>query len=336
MPTEIQTFLFSRSESPSEVNGGDGWTDAAARAWLRDHDYKAPEADETENFLRYRQFDPARCEADSYVTLTENLPKGIQASACSVAETGRSAESGPRFREVRSLFAERPELELRIEGTAAEPRIVGYAAVWDEETELYPGYREVVRRGAFSSSIGRDDVLGLFEHRDDRLLARSSAGTLELAEDDHGLRYVMTPRPATWIREDVLEPIRRRELRGSSFGFYTIQDRVTRDEDKRGELRELLEATLIDVSPVARPAYPGTEVALRSRAGDLPALLLALRRQGLDDPQIRAAFEAGLAELPKASDSREKPETPAPRKPDPDYWKRLRAQMPPIAGGETT
>jgi len=231
-----------------------------------------------------------------------------------------------RIREVRNLFPQVESLELRVEGTAAEPKIVGYAAVWDEETELYPGFREVVRRGAFAGSIPKDDVLGLFEHREDRLLARSSAGTLELSEDDHGLRYVMTPRDASWIREDVLDPIRRRELRGSSFGFFIVRDEVTRDDDRRGELREILEAKLIDVSPVARPAYPGTEVALRSRAGDLPAMLLSLRRQGLDDPQIRAAVEAGLAELPKAPER----EPGTPEKPEQGYFEALRAKIPQI------
>jgi HK97 family phage prohead protease len=230
------------------------------------------------------------------------------------------------IREVRSLFAGRPELELRVEGTAAAPRIVGYAAVWDEETELYPGFREVVRPGAFQASVASDDVLGLFEHREDRLLARSSAGTLELEEDDHGLRYAMTPRDASWIREDVLEPIRRRELRGSSFGFYVGREQVTPDKEGRGELREILEASLIDVSPVARPAYPGTEVALRSRAGDLPALLLSMRRQGLDDPAIRAAIEAGLAELPEGP-----PPPEAPEKPPGGYFDDLRARIPALA-----
>jgi HK97 family phage prohead protease len=238
-----------------------------------------------------------------------------------------------RFREVRSLFLETPDLELRVEGTAEAPKIVGYAAVWDEETELYPGYREVVRKGSFEASIPRDDVLGLFEHREDRLLARSSAGTLELIEDDHGLRYAMTPRDASWIREDVLEPIRRRELRGSSFGFFIVRDEVIRDEDRRGELREILEAKLIDVSPVARPAYSGTEVALRSRAGDLPGLLLALRRQGLDDPQMRAAFEAGLAALPAPAEPPREPEPPKPEGPGADYYEAMRAKIPPAPPG---
>lgn len=86
--TEVQTVVFSRSRSPSDVNGGEGWTAAAAGAWLRDHDMKAPEPEQTDDSLRYRQFSPDRCERDSYRSLTEGMPPGVIMVAC---QTGKAA-----------------------------------------------------------------------------------------------------------------------------------------------------------------------------------------------------------------------------------------------------
>ena len=82
--SEIQTLVFSKTESPPEINGGDGWTVSAAQDWAREHDFESSTVDEPETGenIRLRQFEPERCREGSYVTVTENLPRGIKAVSC--------------------------------------------------------------------------------------------------------------------------------------------------------------------------------------------------------------------------------------------------------------
>jgi HK97 family phage prohead protease len=146
------------------------------------------------------------------------------------------------------------------------PLIVGYAAVFDSlsnELPLSEGrkFRELIRRGAFAESLKRDDVIARFEHRD--LLGRTGNGTLRLIEDSYGLRFELD-MAATSIGRDLLTLIQRGDVRGSSFSFRVKVGGDKWTQDERGAIRELLSVTLIDVSPVASPAYPDTSVAVRS------------------------------------------------------------------------
>ena len=77
-------------------------------------------------------------------------------------------------------------MEVRAEGESDEMRIVGYAAVFNQETDL--GYfREMITPGAFDD-VMNDDVRLLLNH-DGAPLARTTNGTLSLSVDDEGLRY---------------------------------------------------------------------------------------------------------------------------------------------------
>lgn len=62
----------------------------------------------------------------------------------------------------------------------------GYFAVFNGVYELWPGATESIAPGAFDDSVG-DDVRALFNHNTDLVLGRTSAGTLELRQDAHGL-----------------------------------------------------------------------------------------------------------------------------------------------------
>ena len=72
------------------------------------------------------------------------------------------------------------------EDEGGDVRVSGYAAVFDEETNIGGMFVEVIQRGAFEDAIGRDDVVFLINH-EGLPLARTRSGTLNLAEDDHGL-----------------------------------------------------------------------------------------------------------------------------------------------------
>ena len=50
--------------------------------------------------------------------------------------------------------------EVRIDFEIKDHPIIGYAAVFNQETELWPGFREKVAPGAFSKTIQSEDVRG--------------------------------------------------------------------------------------------------------------------------------------------------------------------------------
>lgn len=148
--------------------------------------------------------------------------------------------------------------QLRMAGDEAAPAIEGYAAVFDSLSEDLGGFREVIAPGAFAGSL-REDVRALWNHDANHVLGRNKSGTLDLAEDQKGLRVrIEPPASAGWI----LESLRRGDVDQMSFGFRTIEDKW---EIKGGEpLRTLIAVRLFDVSVVTFPAYPETEAGLRS------------------------------------------------------------------------
>ena len=170
------------------------------------------------------------------------------------------------------------ELELRADGDKPT-RIVGYAAVYyrdgdpGTEYELWPargGTPRAVERimpGAFDKAIKDDDVVALFNHQDDKVLGRSTAGTLRLFSDAEGLRYEIDADDTT-IFEDVQKLIAKRNVRGSSFRFR-IRGEDHWNFSSNLEVRELRDLELFDVGPVTFPAYKATSVNARSSRDSL-------------------------------------------------------------------
>lgn len=148
------------------------------------------------------------------------------------------------------------------EGRADEkPKIIGHAAVFDQLSEDFGGWREKIAPGAFSKSIG-GDVRALFNHDPNLILGRTRAKTLRLTEDSKGLLAEIDP-PDTETARSVMEAIRRGDVSQMSFGFRTVKQKWEEDMDKKIAVRTLVEVELFDVSPVTFPAYPQTDVGLR-------------------------------------------------------------------------
>lgn len=153
--------------------------------------------------------------------------------------------------------------ELRmVTPESGQPRLEGYAAVFNQESRDLGGFVERVLPSAFSKTLSDGaDVRALFNHDPNHVLGRVSSGTLRLAIDSQGLHYEVTPPNAQWAR-DLAESVNRGDITQSSFQFFTVQDQW----ETRGDiqLRELIEVRLVDVGPVTFPAYEGASVALRS------------------------------------------------------------------------
>lgn len=168
------------------------------------------------------------------------------------------------------------------------PKIVGYASVfWSgkEETQfrLGPNLVERVMPGAFKNALARpDDVRGLFNHDPNLLLGRTSAGTMKLSTDHVGLKYEIETGD-TSVARDVIEHLRRRDVTGSSFAFTIDAENWRTEKAKDGvlEIREIVDTTLFDVSPVTFPAYAATDSSVRTANADAVAQAMQAREQAI-------------------------------------------------------
>jgi len=162
----------------------------------------------------------------------------------------------------RRTFSATLSIEKRSE--TEQERIVGHAAVFDT---IGDGgwFREKIAPGAFTNSIGRDDVRALFNHDSNYVLGRNTAGTLTLREDEKGLWVEIDP-PDTQYARDLKVSIARGDISQMSFGFEIIAEERQKGDGKEPDLFTLREVKLWDVSPVTFPFYKETDVSVHSRA----------------------------------------------------------------------
>lgn len=151
--------------------------------------------------------------------------------------------------------------DIRVARVGDVTKLVGHAAVFDKLSVDLGGFRERIKRGAFKESLADEDVLAFFNHDSSMVLGRVSAGTLTVREDKVGLLMEVEPPDVTWAN-DMLRSIERGDIRQMSFGFDTIDDNWGHEDEEL--IRTLLKVRLREVSIVAMPAYPDTDVAIRS------------------------------------------------------------------------
>lgn len=164
------------------------------------------------------------------------------------------------MKEIRSIDG----AEFRIQPKSR--RIEGYALLFNIESQDLGGFREKIVPEALNNVIERSDILALYNHLEDKVLARNTAGkgTLLLEIDEKGLKYSFDA-PKTPIGDEVLDAIERGDLRNSSFAFTITENGQKWEKRDDSYLRTITQLDkLFDVSPVFRPAYLDTTVASRS------------------------------------------------------------------------
>jgi HK97 family phage prohead protease len=182
-----------------------------------------------------------------------------------------------------------PELErrvcdvgdLRIETRGVGRVIRGYAIVFNRLSEVLGFFREKIMPEAIDRTFSeRADLRALVDHDSSKVLGRITAGTLRVEKDAHGLQVEIDP-PDTTSGHDIVESIRRRDITGMSFAFLDLTPLKDRwDETTDPPTRIVRDMLVREVSIVTFPAYPQTEVALRS----LEAFRATGRRPG-DPPR---------------------------------------------------
>ena len=165
--------------------------------------------------------------------------------------------------EVRSHKAIIEKREFRMENAEYEGNTIrGYAAVYNSDSEWMGGFYEQIATGAFDDVLD-NDTRAYFNHDENLLLGRVSSGTLRLGTDARGLYYEVD-LPNTSYANDLVELMKRGDVNQSSFAFLIESDRW---EERDGKTYRIIEkvSRLLDVSPVAQPAYPDATSELVTR-----------------------------------------------------------------------
>jgi uncharacterized protein len=150
------------------------------------------------------------------------------------------------------------DFEVRAEGDGMT--FTGYASVFNSPSEDLGGFIEYVAPGAFKRSLqSRNEVKLLWNHDSGEPLASLRGGTMQLVEDNRGLK-VTASLPNTTRGRDIAELLRTNVIDSMSFGFNVIKDSWASD----GKTRTLESVRLFEVSIVSFPAYAATVAQVRS------------------------------------------------------------------------
>ena len=165
-------------------------------------------------------------------------------------------------------------MEFRIKDVkldhSEDRKIGGYVNVTERESEtLYSQqrgkwFKEVMKKGVFERALAKNQSIPcLLEHNWDKELAHTDKGTLELREDNIGLRF-----DAVIKDETVYEQVKAGIINSCSFGFRVLAEEV-KSINTRLEKRFVSAIELLEVSLVKNPAYVGSLCETRSYEEEL-------------------------------------------------------------------
>jgi HK97 family phage prohead protease len=159
--------------------------------------------------------------------------------------------------ETRQLTTSR--LELRDKN--GQPHLQGWASV-TETPYPYAFFTETIKRGAFTTTLAANPDVALLVNHEGLPLARTPI-TLQLREDDRGLRVDATLDGDDPDVQRILPKVRRGDLGAMSFAFQVTEQQWNDDYD----VRDIYGVDLNhgDVSIVTMPANPAAAFSLRKK-----------------------------------------------------------------------
>lgn len=171
--------------------------------------------------------------------------------------------------------------KLEIRKTEDNKKIIeGYAIKWNRlsvEMGYWWKFKERFVKGAFAEWLeGGNDVKALINHDTSKVVGRSKYNTLNLIEDDIGLRYEVE-LPNTTIGNDLHESVERGDIDGASVGF--IMQVYKWDEESDPPIRTVEKAELPEFSFTAFPAYEQTTADTRNKNNNDPYLKYVLEKR---------------------------------------------------------
>lgn len=173
--------------------------------------------------------------------------------------------------QTRSLPA---HLEVREAADMENPKIEGYFSVFGDIYDMGYGLTESVDRHAFDETIA-GDVRALVDHDTAKVLGRTSAHTLDLKVDEHGLWGSIDVNPNDTDAMNLYARVQRGDVNQCSFGFEILDE--TTEFRENGDIHWTInKVKLYEVSVCTFPAYESTSVSARSKDAE------ELRKRQLD------------------------------------------------------
>jgi uncharacterized protein len=71
---DVQAVIFTTHNN--------SWTEDRAKRWLQDHGFRNDKMEKTSSSLRFRQIDLNACKEGSFVSMRENVPRGVTMIGC--------------------------------------------------------------------------------------------------------------------------------------------------------------------------------------------------------------------------------------------------------------
>ena len=163
------------------------------------------------------------------------------------------------FSEVRAIQEE--EGPLRITGT-------GIVLM---ERSIKMGFFYEVLDSRSLDNVDADDAVSMFNHNAVYVLGSRRGQTMSLTLDARGMHYEVTPPDTQTIRDLVMTPIQRGDVRGSSFIFFSDKKKdVYWERGVDGEITRYVKnvQTVYEMGPVTTPIYPQTNTEIHKRSFD--------------------------------------------------------------------
>ena len=162
-------------------------------------------------------------------------------------------------RDLRQVRTSLSNFQTRKDGE--NPRIEGYFAVFNSNYEVFKGCTESIAPGAFTDEL-RSDVRALIDHDTRLVLGRTTAGTLELREDEKGLWGGITVNPKDSEAMNLYARVERGDVSQCSFGFNILDEEHEEREDGTHHFTTR-KVKLFEVSCCTFPAYEDTAISAR-------------------------------------------------------------------------
>ena len=160
-----------------------------------------------------------------------------------------------------SLDMEKRSINFELRAKPESRTIFGTATVFNSAYDM--GWYDEEMSAESLNEADMKDVVALFNHDMNMVLARTSSGTLKLNLTGDAMEYEFEA-PNTTLGNDLLEMVKRGDVYQSSFAF-TVETEDWQERKGMKPKRVIRSIKKVyDVSPVTYPANPDTMVAKRS------------------------------------------------------------------------
>lgn len=160
-----------------------------------------------------------------------------------------------RYYEIRNLQTRNESDDIYLEG-----KFVAYGDTY----QVWEGATESIAPGAFRNSI-HDDVRALYNHNDDLVLGRTSAGTFTLEDRSDGLWGRIKVNRKDSDAMNAYARVERGDVSGCSFGFNIKTQETEYREDGTVHWTITEVDPLYECSLCTFPAYEATHISARAK-----------------------------------------------------------------------